>query len=117
FLPWGAFRRAEPELWPDSLKVGFNCRDRCPYGVSPVFIRGERRENEFPWLPFGRCAAMSAAANFPQIRGFSRDRDGAPIRLFHAGSEQELPDSQNPRQRSPVLLPRRQDRRARRQRL
>src|SRR5581483_7150475 len=65
---------AENELWPDSLKVGFNCRDDCRYGVGPVFIRGERRENGFPRLPFGARAAMSAAANFPPILRFPRDR-------------------------------------------
>jgi len=34
------------------------------HGVYPVFIRGERMENAIPRLPFGGCAATSAAANF-----------------------------------------------------
>ena len=33
------------ELSPDLLKDGFNCWDRPPDGVHPVFIRGERSEN------------------------------------------------------------------------
>jgi ATP-binding cassette ChvD family protein len=36
-------------------------------------IRGERMENEGPRLPFGACAATSAAANFLKCTGF-RDR-------------------------------------------
>ncbi|MET4072101.1 hypothetical protein ABID58_006928 [Bradyrhizobium sp. S3.2.6] len=39
----------ETELWPALLKNGFNCPDRAPDGVCPVFIRGERRENIALW--------------------------------------------------------------------
>src|SRR5437899_355507 len=41
---WRLFR-CRDELWPALLKNGFNCPDRAPDGVCPVFIRGERREN------------------------------------------------------------------------
>jgi hypothetical protein len=41
---WRFFQR-HSELSPDLLKDGFNCRDRPPDGVHPVFIRGERSEN------------------------------------------------------------------------
>jgi hypothetical protein len=87
----------ENEFSPDLLKEGFNCLDRCPHGDHPVFIRGERMENGFPWLPFGGRAATSAAANLRKNPTISRDRDGSPIRLFHEGSDQELPDPKGAR--------------------
>jgi ATP-binding cassette ChvD family protein len=62
----------ENEFSPDLLKEGFNCLDRCPHGDHPVFIRGERMENGFPRLPFGSCAATSAAANLRKIQPFPR---------------------------------------------
>jgi hypothetical protein len=39
----------ETKLWPDLLKDSFNCPERGPDGVRPVFIRGERRENIALW--------------------------------------------------------------------
>jgi hypothetical protein len=36
---------AETQLWPDSLKEGFNCLGPGKHGVGPVMIRGERIEN------------------------------------------------------------------------
>src|SRR5689334_3525341 len=41
-------------------------------------------------LPFG-CSAVTSASTFPiNLDCFQRKRDGAPIRLFHAGSVQDL---------------------------
>ena len=65
-----AFFGAENEFSPDSLKDSFNCLDLGGHGVYPVFIRGERMENGFPWLPFGGRAATSAAANLRKIQPF-----------------------------------------------
>jgi hypothetical protein len=69
-----AFFGAENEFSPDSLKDSFNCLDLGRHGVYPVFIRGERMENGFPWLPFGGGAATSAAANFHKSSGFKGSR-------------------------------------------
>jgi len=69
-----AFFGAENEFSPDSLKDSFNCLDLGGHGVYPVFIRGERMENGFPWLPFGGGAATSAAANFHKSSGFKGSR-------------------------------------------
>src|SRR5829696_5086058 len=65
-----AFFGAEDEFSPDLLKEGFNCLDLGPHGDQPVFIRGERMENGFPWLPFGGRAVTSAAANLRKIQPF-----------------------------------------------
>jgi hypothetical protein len=64
----------ENQFSPDLLKDSFNCRDLGRHGDHPVFIRGERMENRFPWLPFGGRAATSAAANFHKSSGFKGSR-------------------------------------------
>jgi hypothetical protein len=82
FAALGAFRRAENELWPDSLKVGFNCRNRCRYGVSPVFIRGERRENDLPAVALWRLRRYVSDSKFspnPLVSKGSRWRASSSI--------------------------------------
>jgi hypothetical protein len=51
--------RAENQLWPDSLKEGFNCSHLPRHGVGLVFIRGERMENAGPE---GTLVLMAAPA-------------------------------------------------------
>ena len=75
---------------------------------------GDRRRS----APCHPCPPLiSAAAISPSIQG-PRSHGRAPVHLSHAGPRQDLAGRQEgSRERQPLLLPRRQDRRARRQRL
>jgi hypothetical protein len=92
-----AFSGAENEFSPDLLKDSFNCRDLSPHGVHPVFIRGERIENAFPAVALWRPRRYISGSKFPQNPTIPRVLDGAPVRLFHAGFDQELPDPEGAR--------------------
>jgi len=59
------FFGAENDFWPDLLKDGFICRDLCPHGVHPVFIRGERRENGFPAVALSGPRRYISGSKFP----------------------------------------------------
>src|SRR3954470_13371053 len=59
--------------------------------VDPLFIRGERRENAFPRLRFGGCAATSAAANFRKSNGLSGDSMARQFVYFMQGLSKTYP--------------------------
>src|SRR5713226_2923039 len=85
------FRGPPPEPVPDSKGLGkpmIPVRFWFKPGLknSPAKMKQTPR---CPRLPFGSRAATSAAANFHKSNGF-RDRDGASVRLFHAGLVQDL---------------------------
>jgi ATP-binding cassette ChvD family protein len=54
-------------------------------------IRGERMENEGPRLPFGGCAATSAAANFLKCTGFQGSRMARQFVYFMKGLTKSYP--------------------------
>ena len=55
----------------------------------PVMIRGERMENVAARLPFGP-ASLHQRQQISVKSSVSRDRDGPSVRLFHAGSVEDL---------------------------
>jgi hypothetical protein len=85
------FQRCD-ELSPDLLKVGFNFHGPHRYGVHPVSIRGERIEN-VALLRRDRYIGGKQISSNRRFHG----TDGAPVRLFHARPDQELPDPQGAR--------------------
>src|SRR5476649_1712814 len=69
-------------------------------------------------LLFGACAVTSSGAFPDKTCRVLQANERSPIHLSHAGSDQDLSSRQEGAgERQPVVLPGRQDRRARRQRL
>src|ERR1700761_9403068 len=67
------------------------CRTHGAQGVGPVFIRGERIENDAHPLPFQARAATSAPANLPQIQGFSGNAMARQFVYFMQGLTKSYP--------------------------
>jgi hypothetical protein len=70
---------------------------RRTHGDGPVFIRGERMENERLTVALWGLRGYISRSKISSNPLVSQDRDGSPIRLFHAGADQELSDPEGAR--------------------